>query len=364
MLAAKGADVNVRAARGQTALMWAASQKHPETVKVLLAHGADVKAKSAVWSEVMAILPHGYPEYNKTIPHGDETALMFAARVGDAESARLLVAAGADVNAADAWGVSATTLAAHSNFTDVVLLLLDKGADPGAARAGFSALHLAIMHRNEPMAAALLAHGADPNDPLKTWTPSRRSSSDFNFAPELVGATPFWLAARFGSPGTMRLLLEKGADPLFVHRGEYVAEGEKSEDGFPHRSHVTTPLMAAMGMGRGTAWVPVPAAQREAVALESAKIAAVPGVDLNLADTDGRTALDAARAARYTGVVSFLTERGEKSNGRLDVGWGRERGRDARVPVPIPDRECDEIRIHRRPARCRHRCRHRHIRQA
>ena len=31
----------------------------------------------------MAVPPHGYLPYNKAIPHGGETALMFAARVGD-----------------------------------------------------------------------------------------------------------------------------------------------------------------------------------------------------------------------------------------------------------------------------------------
>ena len=119
-LLAKGANANAHGARGQTALMWAVSQKHPEVVKVLLAHHADLKLSSDVWTEVMAVPPHGYLPYNKAIPHGGETALMFAARVGDLASAKLLVAAGANVNDADAWGVSATTLAAHSGFTDLV----------------------------------------------------------------------------------------------------------------------------------------------------------------------------------------------------------------------------------------------------
>ena len=92
---------------------------------------------------------------------------MFAARVGDLDSAKLLVAAGANVNDADAWGVSATTLAAHSGFGDLVRFLLDKGADPNLAAPGFTALHEAIMRRDEKMVAALLDHGADPNAPLR-----------------------------------------------------------------------------------------------------------------------------------------------------------------------------------------------------
>src|SRR6185503_8743311 len=86
-LIAKGATVNARGTRGQTALMWAVAQRHAECVKLLLAHGADVHARSDVWSEVMAVPPHGYPEYNRAIPHGGDSALMFAARVGDLASA-------------------------------------------------------------------------------------------------------------------------------------------------------------------------------------------------------------------------------------------------------------------------------------
>src|SRR4029077_16143939 len=132
-------NVNAHAARGQTALMWAVAQRHPDVVKVLLAHGADVQARSEVWSQVMAVPPHGLPQYNRSIPHGGDTALMFAARVGDLASAKHLVAAGADVHDADAWGVSATVLAAHSGYRDIVEYLLDKGADPNAATAGFTA---------------------------------------------------------------------------------------------------------------------------------------------------------------------------------------------------------------------------------
>src|SRR5712691_13547436 len=224
-LITKGANVNAHGARGQTALMWAAAQKHADVVKVLLAHGADIHARSDVWSEVMAVSPHCHLDYNRAIPHGGDTALMFAARAGDSASAKLLVAAGANVNDADAWGVSATAMAAHAGFGELVEFLLENGADPNVVAPGFTALHAAIMRRDEKMVGALLAHGADSNAPVRTWTPTRRSSHDFNFAPELVGATPFWLAARFSEPGVMRRLLKHGADPLFVHHGDRVVDG-------------------------------------------------------------------------------------------------------------------------------------------
>jgi uncharacterized protein len=307
-LLAKGANVNARGPRGQTALMWAVAQKHPDVVKVLLAHGADLAARSDVWSDVEAVPPHGYLPYNRAIPHGGDTALLFAARVGDLASATLLVAAGANVNDADAWGVSATVLAAHSGFRDIAGLLLDRGADPNAAAAGFTALHEAILRRDEKLVSSLLAHGADPGTPLRTWTPMRRSSHDFHFDPQLVGATPFWLAARFTQPGVMRLLAARGADPLFVLHSEYVAGGR-----FEHRTEATTALMAATGMGGGTAWVQPARGEREGLALEAVKLALELGVNLNAVDSNGSTALDGAKALGYESVVRFLVEKGAKS---------------------------------------------------
>lgn len=310
LLANKDANVNAHGARGQTALMWAVAQKHPEVVKVLLAHGANVHAKSDVWTEVMAVPPHGYLPYNKAIPHGGETALMFAARVGDLASAKLLVEGGANVNDEDAWGVSATVLASHSDYGDVVAYLLDKGADPNKAEAGFTALDDAIMRRDEKTVSALLEHGADPNAPLKTWTPLRRSSHDWYFSPALIGATPFWLAARFNEPEVMRMLVKHGADPKVVLKSDYMT-GRNN-----HRKEETTAMMAALGMGGGVAWVPVPKAKREPLALESVKLAAELGIDVNATNTDTRTALDAAQSLKYQSVAAFLTEKGARASGR------------------------------------------------
>jgi ankyrin repeat protein len=320
-LIAKGAKVNVHGSRGQTALMWAVAEKHSNVVKVLLAHGVNINAKSDVWSQVMAVEPHGYPPYNKNIPAGGETALLFAARVGDLDSAKLLLAAGANVNDADAWGVSTVTLAAHSDFRELAEFLLDKGANPNAAPAGFNALHEAIMHRDEQLVSALLDHGIDANAPLLTWTPDRRSAKDFTFGPELVGATPFWLAARFTQPGVMRLLLKHGADPKFVHHGESVVQDRGV--GYLPRKESSTTLMAAVGMGGGVAWAQPERSEREALILDEVKMLVELGVDVNFKGEDGKTALDGAKTLKFDSVIQYLTEHGAKA------GTAGARGRGA-----------------------------------
>lgn len=307
LLLASGANPNARGPRAQTALMWAAARKHPAVVKALLAGGADLTLRSATWTDTMAVEPHGYLPYNRAIPHGNDTALLFAARAGDLESVRLLVAAGAKVNDADAWGVSALGMAAHSGYRDVVEFLLSKGADPNAAAAGFAPIHQAILQRDEAMVRALLAAGANPNLPLTTWTPTRRSSRDRYFHPSLVGATPYWLAARFLQPAVMRMLAERGADAKFVHHSKHVSDGR-----FEPRNETSTAIMAALGMGSSgpPAWVEAPAAEREALTLEAVRLALAGGADVRVANTNGARALDAAKAKGYAAVVKLLEDAG------------------------------------------------------
>ena len=106
----------------------------------------------------------------------------------------------------------------------------------------------------------------------------------------------------------MRLLVKHGADPLFVHRADYARGRRRSSGG----REVTTALMAATGMGGGTAWVQPDRGEREALTLEAVKLAVELGVDVNAANTDGRTALDAAKALKYETVVKFLVEQGTR----------------------------------------------------
>ena len=301
-----GADLDRRGTRGQTALMWAAAQGHPDVVDTLIAHGANLHAKSEVWTQWMGAPPHS--RNNKEIPHGGNTALLFAVRAGDLESARQLVTAGADVNDADAWGASATTLAAHGGHTELLEFLIEQGADPSATAAGFAALHEAVMRNDVRAARALLEAGADPNVTLETWTPTRRASRDLHFPPSFVGATPFWLAARFARVELMQLLAMHGADPRFVHEVGYVADGSMQ-----WRTDRTTALMAALGMGGGRVrpWVPyTDDGTAETRTLAAVQLTVDLGADIHAADPTGRTALDEAEALQYESVVHYLVEQG------------------------------------------------------
>ena len=332
-----GADVDAaERGRGQTALMWAVAQRHVEVVEALLEHVPDLHARSDVRTEVVKTSPEPWnPEYIIDLPQGGYTPLLFAARVGDLASARLLVAAGADVNDTAPYGTSATVVAAHSGHGAVAAFLLEQGADPSAAGAGYTALHAVILHKDAALTAALLAHGADPNAPIETSTPVRRDSVDYYLHPAYVGATPFWLAARFSAPAIMRVLAEHGADPLAVHRPVYWGGSLAARDDRAQiHEGATTALMAGAGLGgraplfgvdrltRIAELAPVRSTRRdpdpvewEAVTLEAVKIAAELGVDLDTANGVGETALHAVAARGYDTVIAYLVEQGA----RLDL---------------------------------------------
>ena len=340
-LLANGAEVDAATEAGaygeQTALMWAIAQQHAAVVEVLLAHGADVHARSTVFTETIKTTPT-YANYGRLCVPRDEcyitevesggfTPLLFAARVGHVASARLLVAAGADVNETAPDGASALAVAALSGHGAVGAFLLDQGADPSAAEGGYAPLHAAILRRDRTLVEALLSAGADSNARVSAGTRLTRDSADFFFPPWFVRAPAFWLAARHRDAKIMQLLARYGADPLATHSPEYWTTDRRRAAG---RMWVeegeTTALMAAAGLGgRDPLWVVDHRArvaesaelgrshdrrEAETATLEAVRVAVELGVDVNAANARGQTSVGAAMDDGFEEVVAFLYEHG------------------------------------------------------
>jgi ankyrin len=299
---------------GQTALMWAAAQGHPSVVQALLDGGASVKTRS---KSTRLYVNTGGTTAGKTTTDaefGGSTPLHFASRAGDIESARLLLGAGADLNERSADGNSPLAVAALSGHTAFAEFLLDRGADANANGAGYTALHAAVLRSDVKLIKSLLAHGADPNRVITQGTPIPRASQYYVFSTQVLGATPFFLAAKYAEPSLMRLLADGGAD---TRRG--LADG-------------TTPLLAAAGSlwifsgsedRRERALAPdVLTAQRqdETPTLEAVKLAVELGGDVNGADKTGQTPLHAAASLDLIKVVQFLVERGADVNAKNSRG--------------------------------------------
>jgi ankyrin repeat protein len=291
-LLSAGAGPNIAPSSGETPLMTAARVGALDVVEALLSGGAGVNAREG---------------------SHQQTALMWAVSRGHGPVVRRLIEAGADVNEAAPNGASALVIAAHSGQGAVATYLLERGAEPDAGAAGYSALHAAILRGDLVLVQALVAHGANPNAPLAKGTPSRYYSKDYAFNESLVGATPFWLAARYGEPEIMRVLAEAGADTR------------------PAMADGTTALMTAIIPTRGLGTFragdrreryqgPGDVAEKgeeedEALTLRTAATAIELGADVNAVTDDGETALHLAAALGLTGIVQLLVD----SGARLDV---------------------------------------------
>src|SRR5690349_2237745 len=138
--------VNVNAAQGDgsTALHWAAYRDDLELAKLLLAAGADVKAKTRL---------------------GEMTPLFMAAKNGNPAMVSLLLDAKAEVNGATSNGTTPLMLAAASGNVDTVKVLVDRGADVNAKDItnGQAAIMFAAAAGRSEVIKLLAARGADVN---------------------------------------------------------------------------------------------------------------------------------------------------------------------------------------------------------
>jgi ankyrin len=312
-LLVKGARVNVKEnAHDQTALMWAAAQRHPKATELLIEAGAEINARSRAYAQTVVgeqTQRFGREELNYTVLRGGSTPLLFAARSGDTESARLLLAAGANVNDTLPEGMSALVVAAHSGHGETAALLLEKGANPDAADAGYTALHAAVLRSDLALVKALLAHKANPDVRTTKGTPIRRDTTDYNLPATLIGSTPYLLAARFLEPDIMRALAAGGADTKLTMK-----------DG-------TTALMLATGAGsgngsnrRGIAVIDGAVVEPETAILPTVAAALDLGADVNGTNQAGDTALHTAATRGLNTVVQLLADKGAQLNAKNKRG--------------------------------------------
>ncbi len=132
--------------------------------------------------------------------HGDGmSALHWAAEQGHAELVRTLIQGGATVDATTRIG-SYTPLhvASAAGQAEVVRLLLEGGSDAASttSNSGATPLHLAANAGSVDTITALIDHGAEVEARERTW-----------------GQTPLIFAAARNRVDAIRALLERGADP-------------------------------------------------------------------------------------------------------------------------------------------------------
>ena len=351
------ADVNAKETlRGTTALMWAAEQGHSDAVKALIARGADLgaatewdtrnsrlniaptvqqRAQSAQGAGGLggfarartrraaaggAASPDDFDDFAALFrgpqikDGGGLTPLVYAAREGCLECARALVEAGADVNQVTHYGWTALLTATQNRHYQLGRYLLDHGADPNIAnKGGWTPLYLATDNRNIEAGdypvrkpdmdhldyiKLLLDKGANVNKRICGAQSSDKeckgdtTETRTNFTMQWLyedGATPFVRAAQSGDVTLMKLLLAQGADPKIA------------------TAHNDTALAVAAGIG----WVEgVTFEWSPEESLEAVKMCLDLGIDPNVPDDQGRTALHGAAHKGRTDVIQLLVDHG------------------------------------------------------
>jgi len=154
-----------------------------------------------------------------------------AAMRGDLDEVRELLAAGADVDAAQGDGMTALHWAAELGAEEMVKVLLEAGArvDAGTRLGDFTPLHVAAERTHPGVVRALLDAGANPNavSSLSGEAPLHHAAKTGNV--EIIEAlldhgadvdaresawlqTPLMFAAAWNRPEAARLLVDRGAD--------------------------------------------------------------------------------------------------------------------------------------------------------
>ncbi|MEO8314382.1 MAG: ankyrin repeat domain-containing protein [Pseudomonadota bacterium] len=358
LLLKAGAAVDVRESQfDQTALMFAARAGHADIVAALLAAGAKPNVATRVAAEPRWIAPNsmrgfgfgvgiirgGVPaDRGRREPRqGGMTPLHYAARENHPEAARLLLQAGAVVNAREANDITPLLMAISSNGMAAARFLVEHGGDVNAADwYGRTPLWEAVNVRNLYMhnatfkngidrapvldcITALIAAGADVNARTKETPPFRNHLLGATGSLEWVdftGQTPFLTAALAGDVTVMKLLLQHGADPrINTFQG-------------------TSPLMAAAGVNWVVAQTSTESPEQ---LLEAVRLCVELGMDVNQANSMGVTALHGAANRGSDDIIRFLVEKGanltaQDNEHRSALDWAKGVFLATHPPEPKP----------------------------
>lgn len=217
-----GANVNAVNEEGATPLMWAIPDL--AKVKLLVEHGANVNAVSKNLGRTPLLIAAGYPNTVTVL--------------------KLLLENGADLAARDRSGENALRKAARFSDVSVVRFLHEKGLklnEPGGGSQALVSATAAPGRHYSPTIEYLLENGAT-FDPKTGIAPVRydakfierwlKSGASVNTVSGRFDRTPLIAAAASDEAGIdiLRLLLDKGADPLAKDK-----DGESALDWAMHR---------------------------------------------------------------------------------------------------------------------------------
>lgn len=336
LLLDRGAAVDARdPTYEQTALMFAVRGGHSDVVQLLIDRGADPGVTTRVGNAPRWVLPNSVPGFSfgvgivrgglpergvrDPIP-GGLSPLHYAARDNRVESARILLAAGADIEQRDPNDITPLLMAIGNNQLETARFLIGAGADVNASDwYGRTPLWQAVEVRNmdfdnaslvngvdrEPvleLIRTLLEAGSDPNPRSREAMPIRKHMLRITGTlawVDFVGQTPFITASLSGDVAVMRLLLDYGADP-------HIATDEG-----------TTALMAAAGVN----WVVDQTSDEGPEALlEAVKLCHELGMDLNAANSMGITAVMGAANRGSNAIIEYLVANGARLDARDQLG--------------------------------------------
>jgi ankyrin repeat protein len=306
VLLESGANANAAERwRGQTAVMYAAVENHADILKALVAAGANVNTRTSEYTFQNLVGGAGGIIHDR--PQGGLTPLMLAARQGSRESADVLLAAGADLDAAESqYGFTALQTAIFNGQYRVAKYLIEKGADvyDGSLYIAMEMRNLATSSNrpNPPdidgdvsaldIAKLLIAKGTYVDARYDKLIPPRQAQGNINVA---SGATALYRAVRAVDLASVKLLLDAGADP-----------SQALDDG-------STPLMAVAGLGapRGGDEEVKEAGDRNDP-VDVIKLLVEKGADVNAANEIGMTSMHFAVQRGSDRVIEYLASKGAK----------------------------------------------------